>query len=133
MRANARALAEKLSRTAMDYDQAGRVVRVTDAKAQAELARAFELMLQAGGEPQVVRISDSSARAWPRGGEPPIEGATAWLAVGIDRAGMATYCLRWLQLPGLGAMADRRAAEVLLKALLAVECATPGYPVAGHA
>lgn len=133
MQANAKTLAQKLSCSSMDYDQAGRVVRVTDLTAQEALARAFERMLQAGGEAQVLRISDSAALAFPRGGQPPMAGATAWLAVGIDQAGMATYCLRWLQLPGLGAVGDRRAAEVLLKALLAVECATPGYPVAGHA
>lgn len=133
MQASATRLAQKLSCTAMDYDQAGRVVRVTEPTAQEALARAFERMLHAGGDPQVLRISDSAALAFPRGQKPPMAGATAWLAVGIDRAGMATYCLRWLQLPGLGPIDDRRAAEVLLKALLAVECATPGYPVAGHA
>lgn len=131
--ANARALAVKLSRSMMDYDGGGRVVPVAGTRAQAVLCRAFERMLRAGGAPQLLRLSEAEAAAFPRGGRVPAEDATPWLAVGIDRAGLATYAMRWLGVSHLEPMAQREVAEAALFLELAVECQRPGFPVAGHA
>lgn len=133
MAANAGALALQLARTALDYDRSGRVVRVTEPAAQGVLCRAFERMLRAGGEPQVVRLSENEAASFPRGGQVPAQGASAWLAAGVDRAGLATYALRWLDVSGLEPMAQRDCAEFALRAALVIECARSGFPVAGHA
>lgn len=133
MAANAKGLALKLSRTAMDYDQAGSIVRVSDERAQAVLARVFERMLRAGGKPQVMRLTEAQAQAFPRAGGSPVPGASAWLAAGVDRAGLATFVLRWLGAPGLDPIAERELAEATLRAVLSVECERPGFPVAGHA
>jgi hypothetical protein len=133
MAANAKRLAVDLSRTAMDYDRQGGIVRVTDPKAQAVLGRVFERMLKAGGAPQLTRLSEAEAAAFPRQSTPPGPRATAWLAVGIDKAGMATYALRWLDVSGLDPVNGRAAAGIALFAELAVECGRSGFPVAGHA
>jgi hypothetical protein len=131
--AKARDVALQLSRTAMDYDPEGRVVRVVDPRARAVLARAYERMLRAGGAPQVLRVSDDTATAFPRAGRRPEEVAGAWLAVGLDSAGLATYALRWLPCAPLDPAGQRALAEAVLLSALAVECARPGFPVAGHA
>jgi hypothetical protein len=133
MAANAKPLAVKLSRTAMDYDQRGSIVRVSHQLAQDVLARAFERMLRAGVKPQVLRITEAEAAAFPRGGRVPSPGAEPWLAVGVDRAGSATYALRWLGSSCTDPAERRAAAEIALRAVLAVECDTAGFPVAGHA
>jgi hypothetical protein len=133
MGANARMVAAQLSRSVIDYDQSGQAVKVTDPDAQAVLRRAFERMLKAQGQAQVLRLSDREAAVFPRGGKVPAQGATAWLAVGVDRAGLATYALRWLDVSALDPVRQRALAEAVLFAELAVECARPGFPVAGHA
>jgi hypothetical protein len=131
--AEAKALSVRLSRTAMDYDREGRVVLVADARAQAVLCRAFERMLRAGGEPQLLQLTEDAAAAFPRGGNAPDTRASAWLAVGLDRPGMATYALRWLDVSDCSPLERRALAEMALFAELAVECARTGFPVAGHA
>lgn len=97
MAANAGALAPQLAATALDYDGSRRVVPVTDPAARAVLCRAFERMLRAGCEPQVVRLTETEAASFPRGGQAPSRGASAWLAAGVDCGGLATYALRWSQ------------------------------------
>lgn len=133
MAAQAKALSVRLSQTAMDYDQRGSIVRVSDQVAQAVLARAFEGMLRAGGTPQLLRLTRAEAAAFPRGGRVPSPHAEPWLAVGIDRVGAATYTLRWLGSSCVDPDEGRAAAEIALRAALAVECDTAGFPVAGHA
>lgn len=133
MAADAKALSVRLSRTAMDYDDRGRLVRVSDPRAQAVLRRAFELMLRAGGRPQVLQLAEAEAGAFPRGSAPPAPGATPWLAVGVDAAGLATYCLRWLHVQHLDPEARRACVEVAMLDVLAQACSNPGFPVAGHA
>jgi hypothetical protein len=133
MAAKARDAALRLAGATLDYDQSGRVVRVVDPRAQAALVRAFERMLRAGGAPQVLRLSDEAASAFPRGGQPPQEGATAWLAVGVDCAGLASYSLRWLPAFRIDPTAQRAFAEAMLLSALAVECARPGFPAGGRA
>lgn len=133
MAARARDVALRLARTAMDYDPAGRVVRVSDGRAQAALAQAYERMLRAGGVPQVLRVSNDVASAFPRGRRRPEAAASAWLAVGVDSAGLGTYVLRWLPDGAVGPAGQRALAEAVLLAALSIECSRPGFPVAGHA
>lgn len=133
MAAKAKVLAVKLAATAIDYDRAGRLVRITEAQAQAVLRRAYGRMLQAGGKPQLMQLTHETAAAFPRGGRAPDDRASAWLAVGVDRAGMATYVLRWLDVSGLDPVARRAAAGAALFSELAAECGIAGFPVAGHA
>ncbi len=133
MAAEAKALAPRLAGTALDYDERGRLVPVSDARAQAVLCRAFERMLRAGGEPQLLQLTEDAASAFPRGGGAPDAKASAWLAVGLDRAGMATYALRWLDVSGCNPFERRAVAEMALFAELAVECGQAGFPVAGRA
>ena len=130
--ARARDVALQLSRTAMDYNAAGQVVRVNHPRAQAALAKAYERLLRANGAPQVMRVSDDTAKAFPRAGQRPQADAGAWVAVGLDSAGLATYALRWL--PGAAdPVAQRALAEAMMLSALSAECARPGFPVAGHA
>jgi hypothetical protein len=66
MAAEAKALSVRLSQTAMDYDGQGRLVRVSDPTAQAVLRRAFELLLRAGGRPQVLQLALAEAASRAR-------------------------------------------------------------------
>jgi hypothetical protein len=131
--ARARDVALQLSRVAMDYNAAGQVVRVNHPRAQAALAKAYERLLRANGAPQVMRVSDDTAKAFPRAGQRPQADAGAWLAVGLDRAGLASYVLRWLPGAVLDPVVERALAEAMLLSALAVECARPGFPAAGNA
>lgn len=133
MAARARDLAAQAARVSLDYDQRGNLVRVTDERALAVLRRAYERMLLAGGEPQLLRVTDDAAAAFPRGYKTTDAKGGAWLAVGLDQCGAATYVLRWLVLPDLNPMGQRAMAEFILFAELAEECGRAGFPVAGHA
>jgi hypothetical protein len=133
MAAEAKALSLRLSRTVMDYDARGSLVRVSDPRAQALLRRAFELLLRAGGKPQVLQMAEAEAAAFPRGRAAPAPGATPWLAVGVDAAGMATYCLRWAYVQHLEPEARRACVEVAMLEVLAQAWSDPGFPVAGRA
>lgn len=131
--AKARSVADQAARSSLDYDQRGNLVRITDERALAVLRRAYERMLLAGGEWQLLRVSDEAAAAFPRGYKTTDAKGEAWLAVGLDQCGSATYVLRWLVLPDLHPMGQRAMAEFILFAELAVECGRSGFPVAGHA
>lgn len=131
--ARARDLAAQAARVSLDYDQSGHLVRVTDERALAVLRRAYERMLLAGGEWQLLRVSHEAAAAFPRGYKTEDAKGGAWLAVGLDQCGSATYVLRWLILPDLRPMGQRAMAEFILFAELAQECGRAGFPVAGHA
>lgn len=131
--AKARSVADQAARSSLDYDHTGHLVRVTDERALAVLRRAYERMLLAGGEWQLLRVSDEAAAAFPRGYKTTDARGGAWLAVGLDQCGSATYVLRWLVLPDLHPMGQRAIAEFVLFAELAMETGRAGYPVAGHA
>jgi YD repeat-containing protein len=133
MAARARAIAAEAARSSLDYDQSGNLVRITDERAQAVLRRAYERMLLAGGEPQLLRLTDEAAAAFPRGRKAAEAEGDAWLAVGLDQCGAATYVLRWLVLPDLHPFGQRAMAEFALFAALAAETGRAGFPVAGHA
>ncbi|MCU0905368.1 MAG: hypothetical protein MUE83_16090 [Tabrizicola sp.] len=131
--ARAKTVADQAARSSLDYDQKGHLVRVTDERALAVLRRAYERMLLAGGEPQLLRVTDEAAAAFPRGYKTTDAKGGAWLAVGLDQCGSATYVLRWLVLPDLHPLGQRAMAEFVLFSELAMETGRAGYPVAGHA
>jgi hypothetical protein len=106
---------------------------VNHPRAQAALAKAYERLLRANGAPQVMRVSDDTAKAFPRAGQRPQADAGAWLAVGVDCAGLASYSLRWLPAFRIDPTAQRAFAEAMLLSALAVECARPGFPAGGRA
>lgn len=133
MAARAKTVADQAARSSLDYDQTGHLVRVTDERALAVLRRAYERMLLGGGEPQLLRVTDEAAAAFPRGYKTTDAKGGAWLAVGLDQCGSATYVLRWLVLPDLHPIGQRAMAEFALFSELALETGRAGYPVAGHA
>jgi len=94
MKRNAAANAAML---ACCFDYEGKVMLpVADPVAIATLERAFTRMLQAGGEPMAVPLSEAKANAFPvhdsRAGYAP--GGAIWLAVGVDVSGRATYSIQ---------------------------------------
>ena len=127
MVASTKALALHLSRDAMDCEPHGVVIRVTNPASQAALGRAFERMFLARGEVQVMRLSDSTARGFPHGNAPPVVSATAWLAVGINTAGVACYAMRWICLPEANPMVQRVFVEALMRKELVIESAKAGF------
>ena len=128
LRGRAAALAPLLAATCLDYARDGTTAMVTDRAATAALGKAFlHMMAVEACRPHVTRLSMAEAAGFPHS-NPTDSRAVPWLAVGFDRAGHATYCLRWLVNPGAGLLADRRLIEMQMLAELAGECATPGFP-----
>ena len=93
MKANAPSIAAEMAGQAFDYTPAGKLVKVSHPAAVAALTRAFQHMLLNGGEPHTIRISSATAEAFPRGVPTP-EGATSYIAVGMDPDGRGTYSIR---------------------------------------
>jgi hypothetical protein len=131
--ARARRLSDILARTAFDYDARGQLLPVSDERARAVLRQGYERMLRGLGEPVVLRIADEAASAFPRVGPAPDSGASAWLAVGLDAAGSATYVVRWLRVEADNPDAVQVVAEAMLLRALKRQCRIPGFPVAGRA
>lgn len=130
--AHADTTAALLAASCLGYAQ-GQAALVQDARAVQALKAAFAKMLRQGGEPLVLQVTEAVAAAFPlqRGGDVMLAKlAKAWLAVGIDREGRATYRLRRLCITGVSAAEERDTAEVVMLAELAKELNTPGFPSA---
>lgn len=95
LKAKASTEAAKLAGCCFDYKGTA-MQPVTDPVAIATLTRAFTLMLQAGGQPMVIPITDAEAQAFPRfaGEQRLIAGGVTWLAVGLDVSDRATYAMQ---------------------------------------
>lgn len=95
LKRNAAANAAMLARCCFDYDGAA-MLPVTDLLAITTLERAFTRMLQAGGEPMAVPLTEAEARAFPlhEGEKRLLPGGVTWLAVGMDVSGRAAYSMR---------------------------------------
>lgn len=127
MKRNAPKLAAILSETCLDY-YGGKLEPITDRPAVAALRLAYRRMLEAGGKPMAVPISEEAAMGFPVRKAKPMPGAAHWLAVGIDVAGHATCTLE-------SAIADCRAvahdaARDRALARLQRECSFGGYSTA---
>lgn len=131
MQAEAETLALSLAATSYDYGASGHLIRVQDARAVAALRQGYAAMLRQGGQPVVIQITKEAARGFPRGGLVPdaLAGLVrTWLAVGLDRAGNATYTLQHFGTVGLSEDEMRDLAEVRLLEKLAVETNRSGFP-----
>lgn len=94
MKRNAAANAAMLARCCFDYDGAA-MLPVTDPLAIATLERAFTRMLQAGGEPMAVPLSEAEAKAFPfhEGEKRLLPGGVTWMPwVSMYLAGAPTPC-----------------------------------------
>lgn len=130
MKAQRQAIAGVMANSCYDYDASGKRVPVTDPEAIAVLERAFSRLLQENGEPQVIRISEAAARAFPRYQAKRVPfGATSWLGVAFDPAMQAAYCLRHVAMHGdASPTEERRVAEAYVRAGLEEACAYAGFP-----
>ncbi len=93
LRATAKATAATIAGKFFEYDDTGRMARVTERKAIALLADAFEALLRGGLRPCVSLISEAEAMAFPSW-KSTNAGMTHAMAVGVDVAGFATSCTK---------------------------------------
>jgi hypothetical protein len=130
----ARDTAQLAAKSCRDYDDHGKLVRVGNPKALTALERGFSRMFEADCTPQVLQLSRAEGLAFPRqdASELP-ENAKAWLAVGLDSVGCATYVLRWLGVAFEDPLTERAVAEYLMFAELYRHVAFPGFPVGSEA
>lgn len=130
MRACVRTAAAVLARCCIDRNpRTGRHVTVSAPRAVQALERAFALLLTEGGKPQVLRLTDEAAAAFPAH-DPAIipPGARPFIAVGLDVDGRATFTLRHIVVGNAAdATTERRAAEALMRAELAPSLARSGW------
>ncbi|WP_149142993.1 hypothetical protein [Gemmobacter caeruleus] len=125
MRRNAPAMADKLAKCCLDFQGAG-LVAVTDPKAIAALRRAFRLMIEAGGKPVAVPVSEQEAEGFPHHAASRIEGGVSWLAVGLDPSRRGAYALQSATSNVRAAAHDAAKEKALAK--LALICASRGFP-----
>lgn len=127
LKAKASIGAAKLAGCCFDYKGTA-MQPVTDPVAIATLTRAFTLMLQAGGLPMAIPITDAETLAFPRfaGENRLIAGGVTWLAVGLDVSSRATYSMQsaWDESRALAHEAARAMALAHLYAALS----KPGFP-----
>lgn len=125
LKRDAPGMAEKLANSCLDF-HGGVLVKVTDPKAIAALRRAFRRMIEAGGEPLALPISEDEANGFPRHAANRIEGGVSWLAVGLDPANRGAYALQSAGSNFRPAAHDHAKEKAL--ANLALICAAPGFP-----
>lgn len=95
LKRNAAANAVKLARCCFDYNGKD-MLPVTDPVAVAVLERTFTRMLEAGGQPMALPISEAEAMAFPfhRGQVRIIPNGVTWIAVGMDVSGRGSYSIQ---------------------------------------
>ena len=127
MKRNAAANAAMLARCCFDYDGEA-MLAVTDPLAIATLERAFTRMMQAGGEPMAVPLSEAEASAFPlhEGEKRLLPGGVTWLAVGVDVSGRAAYAIQCAK-DESRALAHEAARAMALSRLRA-SLDMPGFP-----
>lgn len=127
LKAQAAKVAPLWAATCADFTE-GRL-QLIDAPAAVEaLRKAFQRMLEAGGAPMAVPISEAAAMGFPARRAEPMPGAAHILAVGIDVAGCGTCALESVisEDRALAHEMGRRRALARLRAV----CSVAGYPVA---
>lgn len=134
-RAQRRALKREAADTAArmaaaSYDfQAGGVVRITEPQAKAALRRGFEALLQKGGIPQALPITQAEAEGFPCHKGEVLPGGVTWLAVGFDADLRATYALQSARDDEGDDTKANDAARALALVRLAGMTATRGFPI----
>jgi hypothetical protein len=94
----------------------------THPKAVAALTRAFRRLIEAGGKPLAIPVSEAEALGFPERQPDHLPGGVTWLAVGLDVQGRGTYALH-SALPE-----DKATAHEVALARLAEVCSFPGFP-----
>lgn len=127
LKRNAAASAAMLARCCFDYDGEA-MLPVVDPVAIATLERAFTRMLQAGGEPMAVPLSEAEAFSFPlhEGQKRLLPGGVTWLAVGVGVSGQGTYSMQCAK-DDSKALAHEAARAMALSRLRA-SLDMPGFP-----
>lgn len=127
LKRNAAATAAMLARCCFDYD-GDAMLPVADPVAIATLERAFTRMLQAGGEPMAVPLSEAEARAFPlhEGEKRLLPGGVTWLAVGVDVSGRGIYSMQCAKDENRALAHD--AARAMALSRLRASLDMPGFP-----
>ncbi|WP_093094140.1 hypothetical protein [Shimia aestuarii] len=129
MRKDAKRLARLAAANCLDYET-GRLRMVETDRARAILARVFERLFTAGGEPQVMRLEEGDASYFPSFDQAKTpEGCETWIAAGLDGAGAATYAIREIRVEGIDDPRHRKAhIQAWMLDQLGPELAFAGYP-----
>jgi hypothetical protein len=99
---------------------------ITAPQAIAALTRAFRRLIEAGGQPVAVPVTEAEALGFPERQADHLQGAVTWLAVGLDVQGRGSYALHSALSPDRATAHD--VARTLALAQLAEVCAYPGFP-----
>jgi hypothetical protein len=110
------------------FDQSGKVMLpVSDPVAIHALERAFTRMLQAGGEPLAIPLSEAEANAFPvpEGETRVLPGGVTWLAVGLDVSCRASYYIQCVKAENRALAHD--AAKAIALSRLRASLSEPGF------
>lgn len=99
---------------------------ITHPEAVAALTRAFRRLIEAGGKPVALPVTEAEALGFPERKADHLPGAVTWLAVGLDVQGRGSYALHSALSPDRETAHD--VARTLALAQLAAVCAYPGFP-----
>ena len=125
LKARAAAIAALWAATCADFTE-GRLQPINAPAAVAALRKAFQRMLEAGGAPMALPISEDAASSFPVRRAQPIPGAAHILAVGIDVEGRGTCALESV-ISEDRALAHEMGRQRALARLRKV-CSVAGYP-----
>jgi hypothetical protein len=125
MKSKAPATAAVMAACCFDFLKGG-TKPVTHPLAVEALTRAFCRMIEAGGKPLAIPVSEAEALGFPERKADHLPGGVTWLAVGLDVQGRGSYALHTAQSD------DRPVAHEVARSLalarLAEVCASPGFP-----
>lgn len=126
LKARAPTMARLWAATCLEFT-GGRLQRVDAPAAVEAMRKAFQRMVEAGGAPMAVPISEEAAMGFPARRAQPMPGAAHILAVGVDVDGRGTCALESV-ISEDRALAHEMGRQRALKRLR--ECmAVPNYPI----
>lgn len=101
---------------------------ITHPLAVAALTRAFRRLIEAGGQPVAMPVSEAEVLGFPERKADHLPGGVTWLAVGLDVQGRGSYALHTAKSEDRATAHD--VARTLALARLTEVCAIPGFPSA---
>lgn len=125
MKSKAPATAAVMAACCFDFLKDG-MKPITHPHAVAALTRAFRRMIEAGGKPVAIPVSEAEALGFPERKADHLPGGVTWLAVGLDVQGRGTYALHSAESEDKATAHE--VARTLALARLAEVCATAGFP-----
>lgn len=125
MKSKAPATAAVMAACCFDFLRDG-MKPITHPQAVAALTRAFRRMIEAGGKPVAIPVSEAEALGFPERKADHLPGGVTWLAVGLDVQGRGSYALHTAQSDARPVAHE--VARSLALARLAEVCASPGFP-----